>query len=388
VKKSESRNDRRLLMIVSGAALALVIVVSLLAPSSAANDPEPTTTNAGPMGAKAAYLLMQAMGRETSRWTRPLAELPSEDAERTTLVLAAPQVDETEVEEIRKELKEFMQAGGRVVATGASGAELLPGGKVEGSTFGGPCRTTPEGPGLLAKAGSVRIANGAHWADDDPQYVVEQRCGRDAVVVRYAYGKGEAIWWSSATPLTNDALKQDASLKLLLASVGDGRAVIFDESLHGEADGLWSKARGLPLGWLAAQLALLVVLLVLSFSRRRGPVRMPVKLPRSSPVEFAGSMGDLYSKAGATKAATEAARRTLVRVLVREAGVPQATVELGPAAIAEALGHRFNGDWSRLAQHMELAQAPSEKPMAPRSALTLVKAMREDAEEVRKHCKF
>jgi hypothetical protein len=115
-------------------------------------------------------------------------------------------------------------------------------------------------------------------------------------------------------------LKQDADLRLLRASLGDGRDVVFDESLHGGARTMWDAAKGLPLYWLSAQGILLIVLMVLSISRRRGPLRMPVTLPRSSPVEFATSMGDLYEKAGATSAATEAARRRLLRVLSREAG--------------------------------------------------------------------
>ena len=150
---------------------------------------------------------------------------------------------------------------------------------------------------------------------------MEQRCGPDAVVVRMPVGKGEAIWWSSASPLTNAELHNDADLKLLLASLGEGRRVLFDESLQQTTRTQWSAARGLPLWWLLAQCGVVFGLLVFSFSRRRGPMRLPVGVPRSSPLEFAVSMGDLYEKAGATGAATEAARRRLERVLVREAGL-------------------------------------------------------------------
>jgi hypothetical protein len=206
----------------------------------------------------------------------------------------------------------------------------------------------------------------------------------DAVVVQYGVGKGEAIWWSSPTPLTNAGLKQDADLRLLLASVGNGRAVVFDESLHKETASLWDAAKGLPLKWLAWQVAALFVLLVLSFSRRRGPVRSPVTLPRSSPLEFAESMGDLYEKGGATSAATEAAKRRLLRVVTREAGVAQAAVSLGPEAIAEALRERVGGDWSKLAEHLRTAEEARDTEVSPRSALALVQALSEDAEAVRR----
>jgi len=121
----------------------------------------------------------------------------------------------------------------------------------------------------------------------------------------------------------------------------------------------------------------------LSFSRRKGPLRMPVVLPRSSPLEFAESMGDLYAKAGATAAATTAAQRRLMRVLQREAGVAKATIDLGPQAVGEALQTRLGGDWSRLAEHLRQAEEAADAEVTPRSALALVKALAEDETEVR-----
>ena len=60
----------------------------------------------------------------------------------------------------------------------------------------GTVPTTPEGPGELARAGSVEMVEGAQWSSDGARFEVEQRCGADAVVVRYAVGKGEAVWWA------------------------------------------------------------------------------------------------------------------------------------------------------------------------------------------------
>jgi hypothetical protein len=227
------------------------------------------------------------------------------------------------------------------------------------------------------------MMNAAQWSKDGPQYVVEQRCGKDAVVVRFSVGKGEAVWWSSSTPMENAGLKNDAGLKLLLASVGAGRDVVFGESLHGAVKSIWDEAKGLPLKWLALQAALLFALLVVSFSRRRGPVRSPVRLPRSSPVEFATSMGDLYEKAAASSAATEAAKRRLLRVLTREAGLAQGTIEEGPEAVAEALRLRLGGDWSLVSAHLQEAKRAQHEVIAMRSALALVRALSEDAKRVR-----
>lgn len=379
-----TRGDRRLLILIGSVAVVLIAGVGFFAPSSADHDPTPTTYNNGPAGAKVAYLMLKALGRNTSRWERPLSELDQVDASKTTLILADPSIRMKSEKVDEAQMKRFLEHGGRVLATDAEGATLLPEGRAKQPSIldRGLCYSVPEGPGELAHVGELEIAEGVQWAGTGAA-VVEQRCGSDAVVVRYAVGKGEAIWWASSMPLSNAGLKNDTSLKLLLASIGDGRDVIFDESLHGSGGSLGDELRGLPLWWLALQALIVIVLVILSFSRRRGPTRMPVTLPRSSPVEFAESMGDLYAKAGATTAATDAARRRLLRMLVREAGVPQSVVHEGSAAIAEFLSERLGGDWKRLAEHLDDAAEATDVQLSAHSALTLVKAMNDDAEEVR-----
>jgi hypothetical protein len=379
-----------MLLILCAVMVAMIVAVSVLAPQGAANDPRPTVSNLGPQGAKAAYLTLGALGIKTTRWERSVTalneNLSDAQVERTTLVLAAPEYDATQQKDLAAEVKRFLERGGRVLATGPSGADLLPEGEVApaGLLVGGLCHTTPEGPGALARVGSVEMVDSSRWVSEGPEYRVEQRCGGDAVVVRYAVGKGEAVWWSSAAPLENAELKHDADLKLLLASVGAGRDVVFEESLYGAVKTLWDEAKGLPLKWLGLQAALLFVLLVVSFSRRNGPLRGPVRLPRSSPVEFATSMGDLYEKAAASSAATEAAKRRLLRVLTREVGLAQGTIEEGPDAIAEALRERLSGDWSRVSAHLNEAERAQHEAIAMRSALALVRALSEDAESVRR----
>jgi hypothetical protein len=389
VSRGAGASDRRMLLILCGVMVVMIVGVSILAPQSAENDPRPTTTNSGPHGAKAAYLTLEALGRKSSEWNHSLAELNEDlsdaQASRTTLILAAPEYDATEREALAAGVKQFLERGGRVLATGPTGALLLTGGEVKapGLIESGLCHTTPEGPGPLARAGSVEMVDSSKWVSEGPQYRVEQRCGEDAVVVRFAVGRGEAVWWSSSAPLENAELTDDADLRLLLASVGPERNVVFDESLHGAVKTLWDAAKGLPLRWLALQAMLLFALLVVSFSRRRGPLRSPVRLPRSSPVEFATSMGDLYEKAAASGAATEAAKRRLLRVLTSEAGVAQGPIEEGPEAIAEALQERLGGEWPRLSEHLQEARKAQHEAIAMSSALALVRALSEDAKNVR-----
>jgi len=208
-------------------------------------------------------------------------------------------------------------------------------------------------------------------------------CGNNAVVVSYHYGEGEAIWWSSPLPMTNRGLKEDASLKLLLASVGGpDRSVLFDEYFHGERASLWDTAKGLPLRQIAWQCAVVALLLVLSFGRRNGPLRLPVRLPRSSPLEFAESMGRLYGKAGATQAAVDGARRRLLKFLEEQCGVPCEVLRSTPQAIVEAVEERLGGRWSMLGEHLSQASETEGHVVTLASTLELVKALDRDQRDL------
>lgn len=384
-----SRIDRWFLGAIVGLALVLVAILCTLAPSSNNNDPRPTTFNSGEQGAKAAFLLLQSLGVPTSRWEQPLADLSAADAPHTTLILAEPTFGEKQAAELRSELQTFLEHGGRVITTGYGGAQLLGGSATfVGTLRDGLCLTTPEGPGALAAVGSVQFNAAARWSTPGVKYRVEQRCDLDPVVVSFSTtGGGEAIWWTGATPLTNGGLKDEANLRFFLASLGPdlghGRRVIFDESLRTMRESLWDYARGLPLTWLSLQTAALAALLIFSFSRRHGPTRSPAMLPRSSPVEFAESMGDLYEKAGAQIAAIGAARRRIDRVLLREAGLQQATLADGPNAIAEALTARLGGDWTALADHLRDADEARDRTLTPRTTLHLVQALHQDETRLR-----
>lgn len=376
--------DRRLMLWLGGAVLLMIVLVSVFAPVHARDDPRPSIDNAAPGGAKAAFLVLQALHRPAERWDRPMDDLAGVDAPHTTLVLAAPMYTALEKDRIAAALKSFLERGGRVLTTGGTGALLLPGGSAKGVfRLQSLCYTAPEGPGTLARTGPVEMNDLGGWAGDPALSFAEHRCGTDAVVIRVPVGKGEAVWWSSPSALTNAELHRDSDLQLLVLSLGEGRRVLFDESLQQTVRSYWSAARGLPLWWMLAQAGLLFGLLVFSFSRRRGPVRLPTGVPRSSPLEFAVSMGDLYEKAGATGAATEAARRRLLRTLVRDAGLPQAVVAAGPTAIAAALQGRFGGSWTTLAEHLQKAAGAADTNLKTGSALKLAQALYADTERVR-----
>lgn len=372
-------SDRRIVLWMGAVMIVLIVAISVLAPASDSDDAQPTTYNTAPQGARAAFLMLQAIGRTSSRWERPIADLSDMDAAHSTLVLAAPAYAPKERDVIAATIKQFMQRGGHVLTTGPTGALLLPDGSIGPPTafLSRTCDAHP-GDGPLAAAGNVPMNDDGAW-NGKGKVEIAERCGRDAVVVRMSVGQGEAVWWSSAVPLTNAALTTDADLRLLLLSVGDGRGVIWDESLHNAVPGLWSAAHGLPLRWLVAQVVLLAILLVLSFSRRNGPVRTPVIVPRTSPLEFAFSMGDLYEKARATTAATDAAQRKLLRAAVHDAGVPKTAVALGPHAVVAALNERLGGDWSAVGAHLKESEHENRETLTSREALAISRALSEDA---------
>jgi hypothetical protein len=380
-----ANRERKLVLLFSGAVLLLIAAASLLAPPNDDSNKSPSTYNSGTAGIKAAYLLLGDLGYATARWEQPPSSLATVDAAHTTIVFAEPNVPPEQVQTVRADIAAFLNRGGRVLITGPEAASLLPDVTTAPSTqpFEKLCLTTPEGRSPLAHAGQVSISDRIRWTDPTPAVHVEQWCGADAVVVSYRVGPGTVVWWSSALPLTNLGLKDDASLKLFLASVNNSNSnsqpqVLFDEYFHGIETSLSDYTRGLPLTQIAWQTATVALLLLLSFSRRNGPIRLPTRLPRTSPIEFAESMGQLYRKAGATQAATESARRRLLRFLTERCGLPRATVQSDAATISHALNQRFPGDWNDLAAHLTQAAEAQYQSLAPRNALALVKALDHD----------
>jgi hypothetical protein len=377
--------DRRIVLGILGAMVLLIIVFSVFAPANDDSNPSPTTYNSGSAGTKAAYLVLGEIGYGAERWEAPPDDLKNVDAAKTTLILAEPNFPTENAKQVQAEIADFLSRGGRVLATGKQGAYFLPDAKTEAPArlYQKLCFTTPEGQGPLAQAGKVSLPDTVRWTALEPRFRVSQLCGNDAVVVSYNYGSGEAIWWSSQLPMTNRGLNEDASLKLVLASVGGtDRRVLFDEYFHGERASLWDTAKGLPLRQIALQCAVVAVLLVLSFGRRNGPLRLPVRLPRSSPLEFAESMGRLYRRAGATQAAVDGARQRLLKFLEEQCGVPREVLRSTPEAIVEAVEDRFGGRWSGLGEHLTQAAEAEHGAVTLASTLELVKALDRDQRDL------
>src|SRR5271156_3973345 len=374
--KRRLTGDARILIGITLAVMAVIIVGAFFAPARQDNDPTPSTDNSGAQGAKAAWLLLSQLGYRTERWDRPARDLSEVDAQHTTLILADAQP--LVVLKEKAGIAEFLKHGGQILATGAASAAMLPESHVgpPNHIYTDLCYTTPQGLSSLARAGRIGMSIPVRWNSDDPSVRIDQACGEDSVVVHYAVGKGEVTWWSSSVPLSNRGLKDDASLKLFLASIGSReRLILFDEYIHGARTDLWATAAGTPVVALGWQLAAIAALLIFSFGRRNGPLRTLIRAPRTSPLEFAESMGDLYRRAGAVNVATGCAERRLFHFLEYEGGIPRETLRSSPEIIAEAVAQRFHYASPGFTADLKATQQAEYAKYSARSGLELVKRL-------------
>src|SRR5208282_5884813 len=100
-----------------------------------------------------------------------------------------------------------------------------------------------------------------HFADDKG----------NAVVVSYKVGDGSVVWWASAWPLENAGIREKNNLELLLNSTGGYKRVLWDEYYQDEHKKAAEHKPVRAYRWALAQLALIGLAVVLTYSRRSGP---------------------------------------------------------------------------------------------------------------------
>jgi hypothetical protein len=124
------------------------------------------------------------------------------------------------------------------------------------------------------------------------------------------------------------------------------------------------------------------VLIVLSFSRRAGPVRDLPAIVRATPIEFLEALGTLYRKAGASSTAVAIALERFRRHVLRLCGLrgKQMTV----AELATVLRRRFpQTDASLEADLTACEEAAWAQTIAPREALILIQKLHGHEERLR-----
>lgn len=367
--------DRKLLIGCICAVVVLAVVTAFFARSEDRdNNPVPSTYRTGKHGARAAYELLKANGYDVERWERPLSDLPALTDEQTVVIFAEP--DPTSPEDL-KAVKDIVARGGRVLLTGWSGGILAPSGNaLPPQQFGAACKLAPQGLDPLASSGEVWMVPEAAWGSDQPLDRVEYNCAGSPAVVEYTSGKGEVVWWASSTPLENGSIQRAENLNLFLNSLGASQNHHFywDESLHGEVYSNWYFASGVALNLLKAGLFGIGLLVIFSFSRRRGPVRDLPAPVRATPVEFLEALGSLYAEAGASATSVDLAYERFRRHMGDLCGLKGA--KMSAEDLGFALRRRFPQALETLEKDLaECEQAIGNDTLQPKKALALVQAL-------------
>ncbi len=315
-----SRKDR-VLLVSGGILFVLLIAGALVFSSSAPGRAEyPTSYSSASSGAKAAYLLLSEMGYKTTRWERPLNDLPA--TANQTLILADPNEAPTRAE--RERLKSFVSEGGHVIATGMFAGTFLPENESTPDILAGMSwkKASAISPSRITRAApQIMLAPGAYWQGSTVAYPLYGD-GNHTLVVKYSFGRGEVLWWASATPLTNAGLKEPGNLEFFLACLGDqNKEILWDEYIHGYRQTLAGSIAHSPVKWLFVQLVILALAIIATFSRRSGPTSMPTTEVRLSPIEFVQTLGGLYERAGTASVVVDICYRRFRYWMTRRLGV-------------------------------------------------------------------
>ena len=332
-----NRNDRKLLL-GGGFVFVLLVAGALVFSSGQQGQLEyPSSYSSASAGAKAAYLLLSETGYKVERWEKPLSDL--RDAATKTLILAEP--EEAPTREERERLKDFISNGGHVIATGMFAGTFLPENESTPDILAGMTweKASSLSPSQITRAApQIVLAPRAHWQNSTAAYPLYSD-GTRTLVVKYPFGRGEVLWWASATPLTNAGLKEPGNLEFLLACLGDqNNEILWDEYIHGYRQTLAGSIAHSPVKWLFAQLVLLAAAIIVTFSRRSGPTCVPTTEVRLSPIEFVQTLGGLYERAGTASVVVDICYRRFRYWLTRRLGVASNT---SSKELASAISNRW-----------------------------------------------
>lgn len=353
-----SRSDRRLLLWAAVIVAALVIALAVF--SSNQQESEVTTSySADSAGAKAAFMLLQQQGK-VERWEQSPNQLPA-DVANTTLVLASPFNLPSKEEKISLQL--FLSRGGRILATGYTASLFLPQADSAPEVLAGPAWKSfePELLSPLTRAGTIRMSPSAYWKNSHACCLVHYADGDRPVVISYKVGKGEVIWWASSIPLTNAGISAGGNLALLLNSLGNQDVhVLWDEYFHGYRQTLGAYFSEPPLVFGLLQGLLLLLVVVLTFSRRSLPIHPLRENSRLSPLEFVETLGGLYHRAKATHAALEVPYVRFRTIVTRRLGLPSdISADDMARSVRNRLAYKDNG-LPELLRRIEAALAQDE----------------------------
>jgi hypothetical protein len=336
--------DRKLLIAAGVLLLFLIVATTYLSPKQRSSSSAYPSSYSGDWGgAKGPYLLLQNLHYHVERWEQSPTEL-SGNPLNEVLILAGP--TQTPSPEEKSAIFDFLQRGGRILASGSGAAKLLPEAPPLSQSYA--IEEATKFPALLPSplmrgAPEIVMFPPEDWQPQSPSQLVIYGNQETAAVITYQVGKGHVIWWGDSAPLTNGRIRESANLPLFLNSVGppEDVHVLWDEYFHGAHGSLWSYVARTPLIWGIVQFGIVFLAIITTYSRRQGPIRAPAKVSRLSPLEFVETLGDLYSSAHAGSAAVRIAYQRFRFQLTRQLGLPPNAPD---AALAQIVSTAL--DWN------------------------------------------
>jgi hypothetical protein len=199
-----------------------------------------------------------------------------------------------------------------------------------------------------------------HYADDSS-------AAARPIVISYQVGKGQVIWWAASTPLSNSGISRSGNLALLLNSLGQAADthVLWDEYFHGSRRSVGSYMGEAPVFFGLLQGALVVLALLLTYSRRTGPIYPADSPPRLSPLEFVETLGGLYRRAHATRAALAVPYARFRMLAARQLGLK---TDAPAADLARGLRNRLGYSDDSLQDLLVRIEAAMYDPELPEAA--------------------
>jgi len=354
--------------------LLLMFAAAYLKSVHEKGDGHPSSYSSLSHGAKAAYLLLQQSGYPVERWERSPKELPAE-GHGIILVIAEPASYATQEE--TSALSRFLVSGGSVLAAG-----MLPDSFVSraAAAHGEPriggveCKAVA--PTRLTRGGSISQNGDLKWdSTDSSQMVHFADASGNAVVVSYPVSSGSVVWWASAWPLENAGIREKNNLELLLNSTAGYKRVLWDEFYQGTHQQKASHKPVRAYSWALAQFAMIALAVVLTYSRRSGPLVPLVQASRGSPMEFVETLASVFRRARSTHVAVEIAFQRFRQVAARRIGIRGTS---NASEIVDALSHRgirISESTANLVRQSELTVG--DAALTERAAMAFVRALNE-----------
>jgi hypothetical protein len=200
-----------------------------------------------------------------------------------------------------------------------------------------------------------------------------------ALLIDYAYGLGRVIVLSDPYIVSNGGIKLHDNLQLALNILGSREGLIAFDEYH-QGHGITQSAiatyfAGTPVLALAAEIGLIVLLVLWTRARRFGrPLPLP-QVDRRSSLEFVASMAELQERSRAFDLALENIYTRVRRVLARYAGVDYNSSR---ADIASAVASRSTIDAHKLETLMRQCEdVINGEQITWRQSLDLVRRVRQ-----------